>query len=95
MINDLAMEPIYKVSKLIAQKKVSPIDLVEACKAKIDARNEELLAYCTLTTDLAMEQAKKAERDIMKNGSKSPLHGILFLNIALRRLNGAKKQALY
>lgn len=73
---ELAMMTIAEVSKLVAEKKVSPVDLVDACQTRIDARNGELLAYCTLTTDLAREQAKQAEAEIMANGPKSPLHGI-------------------
>lgn len=75
-MSELAMMTIAEVSKLIASHKVSPVDLVEACQARIDADSEELLAYCTLTTELAREKAKEAEQEIMKNGPKSPMHGI-------------------
>ena len=73
---ELAMMTIAEVSGLIAEKKVSPVEVVDACQARIDERSEELLAYCTLTAESAREKAKQAEKEIMKDGPKSPMHGI-------------------
>lgn len=52
------------------------MEVVDACQARIDERSEELLAYCTLTAESAREKAKQAEKEIMKDGPKSPMHGI-------------------
>lgn len=73
---ELAMMTIAEISRLIAEKKVSPVELVEACLTRIEDRNEELLAYCTLTEESAREKARQAEKEIMKSGPRSPLHGI-------------------
>ena len=63
-------------SKLISSKSLSPVDLVEDTLERIDALDEELHAYITVTRDSARKEAKKAEMDIRDGKYLGPLHGI-------------------
>jgi len=62
----------------IAKKKVSPVEVVEAVLARIEAL-AKLNAYVTLDAEGARKTAKAAERAVMKKGAKlAPLHGVPF-----------------
>jgi aspartyl-tRNA(Asn)/glutamyl-tRNA(Gln) amidotransferase subunit A len=67
---------IHELSKLISSKSLSPVDLVEDILERIDALNEKLRAYITVTRDSARKEAKKAEVDIRDGKYLGPLHGI-------------------
>jgi aspartyl-tRNA(Asn)/glutamyl-tRNA(Gln) amidotransferase subunit A len=55
---------------------LSPIALAEHCLASIDALNPILNAFITVTTELARNQARAAEREMRAGRWKGPLHGI-------------------
>jgi aspartyl-tRNA(Asn)/glutamyl-tRNA(Gln) amidotransferase subunit A len=67
---------ITEVSELIQQKKVSPIELVTECLERIEKSNPKLNAFITVTADLALKEAKNAEKEIKIGKWKGPLHGI-------------------
>lgn len=75
-MSDLTMMTMAEVSRLIAKREVSPVEVTQACIQNINRLNERYLAFCTPTPEAAMEQAKRAEAEIMAHGAKSPLHGI-------------------
>jgi aspartyl-tRNA(Asn)/glutamyl-tRNA(Gln) amidotransferase subunit A len=80
--NDLVFASIAHTAQLFRKRKVSPVELTKLLLARIEQWNTQLNAYVTLTAELALEQAKKAERELFASrGSKSrrdrgPLHGI-------------------
>jgi aspartyl-tRNA(Asn)/glutamyl-tRNA(Gln) amidotransferase subunit A len=61
---------------LIAAKKLSPVELTETCLAGIEAVDATLCSFVTPTPELAREQARAAEAEIMRSGPRSPLHGV-------------------
>jgi aspartyl-tRNA(Asn)/glutamyl-tRNA(Gln) amidotransferase subunit A len=69
---------IADASRLIASKALSPVELTRAYLERIDALDARLHAYITVTADLAMDQARAAEKDILSQGQRSPMHGIPF-----------------
>ncbi len=69
---------IAEASRLIAAKALSPVELTRAYLERIEALNSTLHAYITVTADLAMDQARAAEKDISSHGQRSPMHGIPF-----------------
>lgn len=75
-MTDLTLLTIDEASKLIAERKLSPIDLVKACIAKTEALDSTLLSYITFTPEAALEAAKQSEREIMSGQRRGPLHGI-------------------
>src|SRR5215467_4117835 len=80
--SDLALASIDQIGKLFRQRKLSPVELTKLLLARIDQLNPKLNAYLTVTHDLALSQAKKAESELFApHGRKShrdrgPLHGI-------------------
>ncbi|WP_162409142.1 amidase [Acuticoccus sediminis] len=69
---------IADASRLIAARKLSPVELVSAFLARIEATEERLHAYITVLADEAMAAAKVAEAEIAAGRYKGPLHGIPF-----------------
>ncbi|MCZ6875565.1 MAG: amidase [bacterium] len=78
MSNDLHYLSIAEASRLIAAKQLSPVELTGAFLERIEAFDYKLHAYLTVTAELAMAQARAAEKDILSNGPRSPMHGIPF-----------------
>src|SRR5258708_4871938 len=67
---------IAEASRRIAQRKLSPVELTEAYLQRIAAIDSQLQSFVTLTAELARQRARAAEAEIMRNGPRSPLHGI-------------------
>ena len=67
---------IYELASQIAQKKISPREVVDVHLRHIDALNPEINAFITVCADEAAEDAKKAEDEIQNGGYRGPLHGI-------------------
>ena len=61
--------------RLIARRKLSPVELVEESLARIEAGNERLGAFITVTADSARAAARQAERKA-KLGRPGVLTGI-------------------
>jgi aspartyl-tRNA(Asn)/glutamyl-tRNA(Gln) amidotransferase subunit A len=79
---DLAFASIEQVGKLFRKRKLSPTELTKLILARIDQLNPKLNAYITVTAELALAQAKKAEAELFaprgRKGQRDrgPLHGI-------------------
>ncbi len=67
-----------ELSKLIFEKQVSPVELMERTLSRIDQLKEELNAFITIVSESAMEEAKQAENDIMAKNWLGPMHGLPF-----------------
>jgi aspartyl-tRNA(Asn)/glutamyl-tRNA(Gln) amidotransferase subunit A len=67
---------LAQASRLIAEKSLSPVELTQACLARMDAVDGILQSYITPTPELALEQARQAEAEIMRHGPRGPMHGI-------------------
>ncbi|MEE8158935.1 MAG: amidase [Dehalococcoidia bacterium] len=74
--NDLAFTPAYQLRKLIAQKKLSPVELTENCLRRIDSLNPRLNAFLTVCADEALKDARRAEEAVLNGGELRLLHGI-------------------
>jgi aspartyl-tRNA(Asn)/glutamyl-tRNA(Gln) amidotransferase subunit A len=66
---------IVDVAPLVHSGAVSPVDLVRACLAQIDAR-PELNAFITRLDDRALEEAQQREEEARTGRYRGPLHGI-------------------
>jgi aspartyl-tRNA(Asn)/glutamyl-tRNA(Gln) amidotransferase subunit A len=76
MSSDPTFLTIAAASRLIAAKKLSPVELTQSCLDRIEAVDAALCSFVTPTVDLALEQARAAEAEIMRAGPRGPLHGI-------------------
>jgi aspartyl-tRNA(Asn)/glutamyl-tRNA(Gln) amidotransferase subunit A len=66
---------IAEASRLIAAKKLSPVELTKALLARIKAVDPRINAFLTITEKPALSAARAAERAVMA-GKKAPLLGI-------------------
>src|SRR5207253_1306267 len=67
---------ISELSKRIESKKLSPVELTELYLDRSQKFGPRFNAYATLTPEIALEQAKAAERDIQRGHYRGSLHGI-------------------
>jgi len=74
--SELPLSSLAEVSELLRSKKLSPLELTQACLARIEALNTELNAFITVTAEMALGQARAAEAEIQRGNWRGPLHGI-------------------
>lgn len=72
---DLDGLTIGKAAKLLRGRKVSALELTRATLDRISALHR-LNAFITVTPDLALLQARRADRDLARGEYRGPLHGI-------------------
>jgi aspartyl-tRNA(Asn)/glutamyl-tRNA(Gln) amidotransferase subunit A len=65
-----------EASQLLRTRKVSPVELTNACLRSIEWLNPKLNAFITVTADSALAEARQAETEIRRGDWKGPLHGI-------------------
>ncbi|HYK21798.1 MAG TPA: amidase [Pyrinomonadaceae bacterium] len=66
---------LYTIARLIREREVSPVEVVEAHLAQIRRLNPALNAIVTLAPD-AIERAREAEQAVMRGEQLGPLHGV-------------------
>ena len=77
-MTDAADLTATEARRLIARRQLSPVELTEACIARLEAINPAINAV--VATDLAgmREAAKAAEDAVMKGGALGAVHGLPF-----------------
>ena len=73
---DLTQLPVHKLSQSIAQRQLSPVELVDAYLARIEAHDPKLHAYTEVYAADARLAARGAEAAIRSGHAVGPLHGI-------------------
>ncbi len=61
---------------MIGARQISPVELLDACRARIDAVNPRLNALVSFCWDRARDEARAAEKAVMSGASLGPLHGL-------------------
>ena len=69
---------IADASDLIAARKLSPLELVEALIQRVEQYDAQLHAFITRTFDLARKRAREAEAEIAAGRYRGALHGVPF-----------------
>jgi aspartyl-tRNA(Asn)/glutamyl-tRNA(Gln) amidotransferase subunit A len=67
---------ITDLSPRIRRKEISPVEITQACLARIERLNTELNAFITVMADSARAEARAAEAEITHGAWRGPLHGI-------------------
>ncbi|MGA9977339.1 MAG: amidase [Candidatus Sulfotelmatobacter sp.] len=67
---------ILELAPLLRQKKISPLELTQACLQRIEKQNPALNAFITVATEPALAAARAAEAEIARGDWRGPLHGI-------------------
>jgi aspartyl-tRNA(Asn)/glutamyl-tRNA(Gln) amidotransferase subunit A len=73
---DILYLPALELGSRIRSRKLSPVELTESYLARIRAHAGALNAFATVTPDVALREAKEAEREISRGKSRGPLHGV-------------------
>jgi aspartyl-tRNA(Asn)/glutamyl-tRNA(Gln) amidotransferase subunit A len=69
---------LAEAARLIAARKLSPVEYTESLLARTEALDPQLNAFITRTPEVAMAAARTAEAEIMRGNLRGPLHGIPF-----------------
>jgi aspartyl-tRNA(Asn)/glutamyl-tRNA(Gln) amidotransferase subunit A len=94
--DEICFLSITEVSKLIADKKLSPVEVVKTHLERITQTDDTLNSFITLLSEESMEAANKAEQAIQSGTYLGPLHGIpiglkdLFFTKGVRTTAGSK-----
>jgi amidase len=74
---DLCFVPATALPRLYRSRKASPLDVMQAVLARIDAVNPRVNAYVTLARESALAAARKATAALgRRSAALGPLHGI-------------------
>ena len=68
--------PLTELAKRVETKKLSPVELTQLYLDRSAKLGPQLNAYARLTPELALDQAKAAEKEILHGHYRGPLHGI-------------------
>lgn len=77
-VNEFFFLSASEASRLIQNRKLSPVELTEAFLARIEAVDQKINSYLLVMAEAARNAARAAEQDIMAGRWKGPLHGIPF-----------------
>src|ERR1700694_2291490 len=67
---------VSELAKRIESKKLSPVELTQAYLDRSQKLGPRFNAYARLTPEIALEQARAAEKEIQRGHYRGPLHGI-------------------
>ena len=73
---DIAFAPVTQLSRWIEQRKLTSERLTQIYLKRIEQFDPKLRCIITLTRDLALTQAKRADEEIAAGKYRGPLHGI-------------------
>jgi aspartyl-tRNA(Asn)/glutamyl-tRNA(Gln) amidotransferase subunit A len=96
---ELLFNSAGELALLLQARKVSPVEVVRAHLDRIEAVNPKVNAFITVTGEQALDQARKAEREIGAGRYRGPLHGVpyapkdLIATKGIRTTNGSKVNA--
>jgi aspartyl-tRNA(Asn)/glutamyl-tRNA(Gln) amidotransferase subunit A len=67
---------ILELGERFRQRSLSPVELTKDCLARIARLDPAIHAFITVTSDSALDQARRAEAEIARGDWRGPLHGI-------------------
>ena len=70
------MLTLTEAAEQIRTHRLSSVELTRECLSRIERMNPTLNAFITVTSDLALEHAQRAESEVMAGKWRGPLHGI-------------------
>ncbi|MDA8216926.1 MAG: amidase family protein [Dehalococcoidales bacterium] len=73
---DLCYTPAAELAVAIRERRLSPVELLEAVLARYEEVNPKINAFVVVDPDRARAAAKRAEQEVMAGGELGPLHGI-------------------
>jgi Asp-tRNA(Asn)/Glu-tRNA(Gln) amidotransferase A subunit family amidase len=73
---DVLYLTVGELGKLLRERKITSKDLTTSYIARIKQLDPQLNAFVTITEELAIQQADRADREIQGGTYRGPLHGI-------------------
>ncbi|MDE3121286.1 MAG: amidase, partial [Paracoccaceae bacterium] len=73
---DIAFAPLWKLARWIQSRQLQSERLTELYLRRIQTWDPRLRSVITLTRDLAIQQARSADREIAAGRYRGPLHGV-------------------
>ena len=70
------MRNLLEIGDALHRGEISPVELTEACLARIEKLNPVVNAFITVTGDRARIKAREAEQEIRSGHWRGPLHGV-------------------
>ncbi len=74
--DELTYLPAVELARLIRERRVSPVEAMEAALARIEAVQPKLNAFCFVYAEEALAAARAAEQAVMDGAALGPLHGV-------------------
>src|SRR5215469_16336378 len=74
--NELCFTPAQELARRIRARELSPVELLEAVLARVDAVDGRVHAFMTVDAERAMAAAREAEAALRRGGELGPLHGL-------------------
>jgi len=75
-VTDLAWLTVAEAAELLRAKKLSPVEYAKALIDRVERYDGKLNAFLRFTPELALEDAKRAEKEIGRGNWRGPLHGV-------------------
>jgi len=75
-MSDLTFLPAVEMARHVLEKKISPLELVEAHLRKIEKLNPRLNAFVQVDAERARKRAQEAERAVFSGQALGSLHGV-------------------
>jgi len=74
--DDVLFASVREQGNLLRTRRIGAVELTEAYLHRLETLGPELQAVVTVTRDLALAQAHRAQQEILAGKMRSPLHGI-------------------
>ena len=75
-ISKLFYKPAYEIAEIVKNKKISPVEVVNAFLKRIEKINPLINAYCTVAGEQALQAARSLEKVINTGRPAGPLAGV-------------------
>lgn len=75
-LEEVAFWPVSRLSELVRTRQVTSVELTRMYLSRLEEHGPQLEAVITLTEELAMRQARRADADLEAGRYRGPLHGI-------------------
>jgi len=73
---ELCYTPAVELARLVRERELSPVELVENSLERIEEVNDRLNCFCFVYPDEAIERARAADRAVRAGSALGPLHGL-------------------
>src|SRR5918911_1733411 len=73
---DLAFLSVAEAAELMRTRKLSPVEYATALIGRVERHDSRLNAFLRFTPELALDDARRAEAEIMRGAWRGPFHGI-------------------